>query len=103
MLSWQSCQFCKEECGEEMGFAVFLPPKNMFSTNTFRFVAWDKLSQTAADSDDWKNSYMSDVDFETAGAKAAGACVKALNSGLGDSRQIVCFKAVIYELLGGQI
>lgn len=42
---------------------------------------------------------MSGVDFETAGAKAAGACVKALNSGLGDSRQIVCFEAVIYELL----
>lgn len=42
---------------------------------------------------------MSDDDFETAGAKAAGACVKALRSGLGDSRQIVCFEAVIYELL----
>ncbi len=85
-----SCQFCKH-VGKIWVLLVSCLPKKCSLINTFRLVAWDKPSQTAADSVDWKNSYTPDVDHETAGA---GACVKAL-----DSRHIVCFEAVIYELL----
>ncbi len=88
-----SCQFCKH-VGKIWVLLVSCLPKKCSLIDTFRLVAWDKPSQTAADSVDWKTSYTPDVDHETAGAEAAGACVKAL-----DSRHIVCFEAVIYELM----